>query len=68
MTQTLLRQNEVITGFREKMPAGCATARAIDREEPWERIALQAADDGFIEFANALIEACLRRPGERHEG
>jgi hypothetical protein len=61
MTQTVSRQTAVITGFRQSVPAHCATAQAIDRQEPWERIALLAADDGFVDFANALVEACLRR-------
>ena len=61
MTQTISRQAEVITGFRQSLPAQCETALAIDRQEPWERIALVAADDGFVDFANALVEACLRR-------
>jgi hypothetical protein len=55
---------QVITEFRQMLPAESATARAIDRQEPWERIACNAVDDGYIEFANELgsfIEVCLRR-------
>ena len=50
--------------IRRMLPEESATARAIDRQEPWERIALNAVDDGYIEFANELgsfIEVCLRR-------
>jgi hypothetical protein len=61
MTHTVSRQTAVLTGFRPDLPAQCATAQAIDSQEPWEQIAMLAADDGFVEFANALIEACLRR-------
>jgi hypothetical protein len=46
------------------LPEESATAQAIDRKEPWERIAINAVDDGYIEFANELgsfIEVCLRR-------
>ena len=58
------RVDEVIAEFRQMLPAGCATARAIDSHEPWERIALNAVDDGYIECADQLvsfIEICVRR-------
>ena len=62
--QTTVRLEQVIDAFREMLPAESATAQAIDRQEPWERIALKAVDDGYIEFANELgtfIEVCVRR-------
>ena len=55
---------QVIGQFRRMLPEESATAQAIDRKEPWERIATNAVDDGYIEFANELgsfIEVCLRR-------
>lgn len=55
---------QVIDQFRRMLPEESATAQAIDRNEPWERIAINAVDDGYIEFANELgsfIEVCLRR-------
>lgn len=55
---------QVIGQFRRMLPEESATAQAIDRNEPWERIAVNAVDDGYIEFANELgsfIEVCLRR-------
>src|SRR5690606_15133718 len=55
---------QVIGQFRRMLPAESATAQEIDRNEPWERIAMNAVDDGYIEFANELgsfIEVCLRR-------
>ena len=64
MTQTILRPEQVIGEFRRMLPEQCATAQAIDGNESWERIALNAVDDGYIEFANELgsfIEVCLRR-------
>lgn len=50
--------------FRKIVPANSATARAIDRQEPWEKVAVTAVEDGYIDFAedfNCLVEACLRR-------
>ena len=55
---------DVISEFRRMLPPQSATARAIDGRETWERIALNAVDDGYIEFANELgrfIEVCVRR-------
>ena len=62
--KTIENLEAVITEFRQMLPAETATAKAIDRHEPWERIALNAVDDGYIEFANELgtfIEVCVRR-------
>ena len=64
MTQTTSRPEQVIGEFRRMLPEQSATAQAIDGNESWERIALNAVDDGYIEFANELgsfIEVCLRR-------
>ena len=61
---TIVNLEHAISEFRQMLPAETATAKAIDRHEPWERIALNAVDDGYIEFANDLgtfIEVCVRR-------
>ena len=55
---------DLIVEFREMLPDQCGTAQAIDRKEPWERIALKAVDDGYIELADQFsrfVEICLRR-------
>ena len=62
--QTMENLEQVIAEFRKILPAETATAQAIDRRESWERIALRAVEDGYIEFANELgdfVEVCLRR-------
>ena len=64
MTQTVSHFEEVITQFRQMLPTNTATAQAIDQHEPWERIAVKAIDDGYIESAGEFVrfvEACLRR-------
>lgn len=64
MAQPATHLEEVISEFRQLLPAGSATAQAIDGNEPWERIALRAVEDGYIELAEELgrfIEACVRR-------
>lgn len=55
---------ELIAEFRQMLPSQCETAQAIDRREPFERIALKAIEDGYIEFSQQFtqfIETCLRR-------
>ena len=58
------RLQDLIAEFREMLPSQSATAQAIDRNEPWEQIALKAVEDGYIELADqfdAFVEICLRR-------
>lgn len=62
--RTIESLEQAITEFRKIVPAETATAQAIDRRESWERIAMRAVDDGYVDFANDLgsfVEICLRR-------
>ena len=55
---------ELLAEFRQMLPAQCETAQAIDRQEPFESIALKAIADGYIEFSQQFtqfMETCLRR-------
>ena len=55
---------ELIAEFRQMLPAHCETAQAIDRQEPFESIALKAIEDGYIDFSQQFtqfMETCLRR-------
>ena len=64
MRQTDSHFEDVVTQLRHMLPTNTATAQAIDRHEPWERIAIKAIDDGYIESADEFVlfvEACLRR-------
>jgi hypothetical protein len=64
MMQTVSHFEELITELRHMLPTNTATAQAIDQHEPWERIAIKAIDDGYIESADEFVrfvEACLRR-------
>ena len=66
MAALLVQHRAAIARFRRMMPAECATAQAIDRGEPWERIARHAVEDGYAGLAEELgrfIELCLRRGG-----
>ncbi len=55
---------EFLAELRPTLPAQSRTAQAIDRQEPFERIAFKAIDDGYLEFAdrlNRFMEIRLRR-------
>jgi len=55
---------DLLAEFRQMLPAQCETAQAIDRQEPFETIALKAIADGYIEFSQQFtqfMETCLRR-------
>ena len=63
-SQDVPRLQDLIAEFREMLPDQCATAQAIDQNDPWELIALKAVEDGYIEFTgefSAFMEVCLRR-------
>ena len=62
-----MRQNgleEFVAEFRLKLPAQSKTAQAIDRKDPFEKIAFKAIDEGYVEFVDQFskfMEVCLRR-------
>ncbi len=43
---------EFIAEFRLRLPARSKTAQAIDRKDPFERIAFKAIDEGYVEFVD----------------
>ena len=62
--QRIASFEQAVNEFRQMLPATTATAQAIDRGEPWECIALNAVNDGYIESPSELstfLEVCLRR-------
>ncbi|HYS75023.1 MAG TPA: hypothetical protein VEM38_02885, partial [Burkholderiales bacterium] len=55
---------EFIAEFRLKLPAQSKTAQAIDRKDPFEKIAFKAIDEGYVEFVDqfsSFMEVSLRR-------
>ena len=64
MGQDVSGLEELLAELRPTLPAQSRTAQAIDRQEPFERIAFKAIDDGYLEFAdrlNRFMEIRLRR-------
>ena len=55
---------EFVAEFRLRLPAQSKTAQAIDRKDPFEKIAFKAIDEGYVEFVDqfsGFMEKCLRR-------
>ena len=46
---------DAVAQLRQMLPANTATAQAINQHEPWERIAMRAIDDGYVESADELV-------------
>ncbi len=66
MVQTDSRFEALITQLRPMLPPHTALAQAIDQHDPWDRIALKAIDDGYIEVADEFVqfvEACVLHSG-----
>ncbi len=64
MSKTVSHPDAIIPQFRQLLQAESATAHAVNRQQPWERTAQNAVDDGFTEFDDELvriIEDCVRR-------
>lgn len=64
MGQSASSLEERIAEFRRMLPPQSGTAQAIDRREPFEKIALRAIEDGYVEFSHEFtqfMETCLRR-------
>jgi len=63
MAQIVSQFDEVVMQLRHVLPKNTATAQAIDQHESWERIAMKAINDGYVEIADEFVrsvEVCLR--------
>ena len=54
MTSAFIQTEAFIYRFRKAIPPECETARSIDRNDSWSKIAEYARGDGFKELAEAL--------------
>lgn len=60
MQRLFIQTEAMLYEFRKHIPTDCKTARSIDRNDPWDRIARFAKDDGFIELASQLEQSKTR--------
>lgn len=60
MENLIIQTELLIHRFRQAIPGSTATARSIDRNDSWSRIAETARRDGFDDIAE-LLERSSRR-------
>jgi len=54
MHRFFIQAETMLYEFRKRIPTNCKTAKSIDRNDSWDRVALFAKDDGFLEIAEQL--------------
>jgi hypothetical protein len=65
--QPLFIQTEaMLYEFRKNIPTNCKTAKSIDRNDPWHRVAVFAKDDGFLEIADQLEKSKTQLVAQSH--
>lgn len=57
MHRLVIQTEAMLYEFRKHIPTDCKTARSIDRNDSWDRVATIAKDDGFLELAEQLEES-----------
>ncbi len=57
MHHLIIQTEAMLYEFRKHIPTDCKTAKSIDRNDPWGRVATFAKDDGFLEVAEQLEES-----------
>jgi len=54
MHRLIIQTEAMLYEFRKHIPTDCKTAKSIDRNDSWDRVAIFAKDDGFLEIAEQL--------------
>ncbi|MDP2878760.1 MAG: hypothetical protein Q8N74_04435 [Sulfuricella sp.] len=57
MQHLFIQTEAMLYKFRKSIPTDCKTAKSIDRNDSWDRVATFAKDDGFLELAEQLEES-----------
>lgn len=57
MHRLIIQTEAILYEFRKHIPTDCKTAKSIDRNDSWDRVATFAKDDGFVEIAEQLEES-----------
>lgn len=68
MSSTFIQTEAFIYRFRKAISSSCETARSIDRNDSWGKIAKYALDEGFNELAEALEMSRKRLASEINGG
>ncbi|MHB8167431.1 MAG: hypothetical protein ACYDDT_11805 [Sulfuricella sp.] len=54
MHRLVIQTEIMLYEFRKHILTDCKTAKSIDRNDSWDRVATFAKDDGFLELAEQL--------------
>jgi hypothetical protein len=57
MHRLIIQTEAMLYEFRKHIPTDCKTAKSIDRNDSWDRVATFAKDDGFLDLAEQLKES-----------
>ncbi|MDD5241908.1 MAG: hypothetical protein PHG47_09360 [Sulfuricella sp.] len=66
MQHLFIQTEAMLYAFRKRIPMDCKTAKSIDRNDPWDRVAMFAKDDGFIDLAEQLEQSKHQLLEEMH--
>ncbi|HUX64215.1 hypothetical protein [Sulfuricella sp.] len=66
MHRFFIQTEAMLYEFRKNIPTDCKTAKSIDRNDPWDRVALFAKDDGFLEIAEQLEKSKTQLAAQSH--
>ncbi|MBU1691585.1 MAG: hypothetical protein KJ958_15220 [Gammaproteobacteria bacterium] len=54
MNSLIIQTEAMLYEFRKSIPTDCKTAKSIDRNDSWDKVATFAKNDGFVELAEQL--------------
>jgi hypothetical protein len=66
MQRLFIQTEAMLYKFRKNIPTDCKTAKSIDRNDSWDRVALFAKDDGFLEIAEQLEKSKTQLEAQSH--
>jgi len=57
MHRLVIQTEAMLYEFRKHISTDCRTAKSIDRNDSWDRVATIAKDDGFLDIAEQLVKS-----------
>ena len=66
MHRLIIQTEAMLYEFRKHIPTDCKTAKSIDRNDSWDRVATFAKDDGFLELAEQLEKLKFQLLAQTH--
>jgi len=66
MQRVFIQTEAMLYEFRKHISTDCKTAKSIDRNDPWDRVALFAKDDGFLDIAEQLEVSKTQLAAQSH--